>query len=116
LIEKNGDDFMKFAHRDQVRFISRDDRDISIPVAIINDTMAAEYWPNQNPLGRRLELPEGKNFLQIIGIVKIPFLSPCATKFTAPIPRWRSKISVLDEAQVVRAFYSIEGARETAPQ
>ena len=45
------------------RDFSQDDRDISTPVAIINDTMAAEYWPNQNPLGRRLELPEGKNFL-----------------------------------------------------
>jgi predicted permease len=52
------------------RDFSQDDRDISTPVAIINDTMAAEYWPNQNPLGRRLKLPEGKGFLQIVGIVK----------------------------------------------
>ena len=52
------------------RDFSQDDREISTPVAIINDTMAAEYWPNQNPLGKRLQLPGGKDFLQIVGIVK----------------------------------------------
>jgi macrolide transport system ATP-binding/permease protein len=52
------------------RDFSKDDRDISTSVAIINDTMAAEYWPNQNPLGRRLQLPQGKTVFQIVGIVK----------------------------------------------
>ncbi|MGC1902403.1 MAG: ABC transporter permease [Candidatus Acidiferrum sp.] len=48
----------------------QDDRDGSTSVAIINDTMAAQYWPNQNALGRRLQLPQGKNSLQVVGIVK----------------------------------------------
>jgi predicted permease len=52
------------------RDFTQDDRDISAPVAIINDTMAAEYWPNQNPLGKRVQLPHGKGFLQIVGVVK----------------------------------------------
>ncbi len=52
------------------RDFTQDDRDISAPVAIINDTMAAEYWPNQNPLGKRVQLPHGKRFLQIVGVVK----------------------------------------------
>jgi predicted permease len=52
------------------RDFTQDDRDISTPVTIINDTMAAAYWPNQNPLGKRLQLPRGKEFLQIVGVVK----------------------------------------------
>jgi predicted permease len=52
------------------RDFTQDDRDISAPAAIINDTMAAEYWPNQNPLGKRVQLPHGKGFLQIVGVVK----------------------------------------------
>jgi predicted permease len=52
------------------RDFTQDDRDISNPVAIINDTMASQYWPNQNPLGKRLQLPRGKEFLQIVGVVK----------------------------------------------
>jgi macrolide transport system ATP-binding/permease protein len=52
------------------RDFTQNDRDISTPVAIINDTMAATYWPNQNALGKRLQLPRAKQFLQIVGIVK----------------------------------------------
>src|SRR5258708_39428476 len=33
--------------------------------------MAAKYWPGQDAVGKRLQLPQGKqNFLQIIGVVK----------------------------------------------
>ncbi len=52
------------------RDFTQDDRDISTPIAIINDTMAAKYWSNQDPLGKRLQLPRGKDFLQIVGVVK----------------------------------------------
>jgi putative ABC transport system permease protein len=52
------------------RDFTQDDRDTSTRVAIVNDTMAAKYWPNQNPLGKRLHLPGGKEFLQIVGVVK----------------------------------------------
>jgi predicted permease len=52
------------------RDFTQDDRDISTPVAIVNDTMAAKYWPNQDAIGKRLQLPQGKQFVQIIGVVK----------------------------------------------
>src|SRR5258708_17123606 len=52
------------------RDFTQDDRDISTPIAIINDTMAAKYWSNQDPLGKRLQLRRGKDFLQIVGVVK----------------------------------------------
>ena len=52
------------------RDFTQDDRDISAPVAIVNDRMADEYWPNQDPLGKLVQLPHGKGFLQIVGVVK----------------------------------------------
>jgi putative ABC transport system permease protein len=52
------------------RDFTEEDRDISTPIAIINDTIAAKYWPNQSPLGKRLQLPRGKDFMQIVGVVK----------------------------------------------
>jgi predicted permease len=52
------------------REFTQDDRDTSASVAIINDKMAAEYWPNEDPLGKRIQLPRGKDFLQIVGVVK----------------------------------------------
>jgi predicted permease len=52
------------------RDFTKDDRDISAPVAIVNDRMADEYWPNQDPLGKLVQLPHGKGFLQIVGVVK----------------------------------------------
>jgi macrolide transport system ATP-binding/permease protein len=56
----------------QGRDFTQDDRDISTPVAIINDTMAAK-WPNEDPLGKRFRLPQGphsKDLLQVVGVVK----------------------------------------------
>lgn len=52
------------------RDFTQNDRDISTPVAIVNDTMATEYWPGQDAIGKRLQLPQGKQFLQVVGVVK----------------------------------------------
>ena len=51
------------------RDFTQNDRDSSTPVAIINETMAAKYWPSQDALGKRLELPQANQFLQIVGVV-----------------------------------------------
>jgi predicted permease len=45
----------------------------SAPVAVINETMAARYWPNEDPIGKRitLGLPRPDNpWVTIIGIAK----------------------------------------------
>jgi predicted permease len=52
------------------RDFTPDDRDGSASVAIVNDTLASQYWPNQNPIGKHLQLPQGKHPLQVVGVVK----------------------------------------------
>jgi putative ABC transport system permease protein len=46
--------------------------DIGAPlVAIVNQHLANHYWPNQDPLGKRLRLEEGdKPWVEIVGVAK----------------------------------------------
>ncbi|HYK20521.1 MAG TPA: ABC transporter permease [Pyrinomonadaceae bacterium] len=57
----------------QGRFFDHNDNEKSIPVAIINETMARQYWPGENAVGRRFKLgdPNDKEspWRQIVGIV-----------------------------------------------
>jgi predicted permease len=52
------------------RDFTENDREGTTPVAIINDTTARRYWPNSNPLGRRIQLSGDKVLRQIVGIAK----------------------------------------------
>jgi macrolide transport system ATP-binding/permease protein len=59
------------------RPFTANDREGSAPVAIINEAMARQYWPNEDPLGRRLKIFSDKVPREIIGIaktVKVNFL------------------------------------------
>jgi len=55
------------------RFFAQNDNEQSVPVAIVNETMARQYWPGENALGRRFKLgdPDDKEapWIQIVGIV-----------------------------------------------
>jgi len=58
------------AHLRQGRFFETSDGPDSRPVAIINDAMAREYFPNQNPLGRRFRFDDsGTPWITIVGVV-----------------------------------------------
>jgi len=46
------------------------DRPDSTPVAVVNQKAAHDYWPNQNALGKRIQLPGEKEFRQIVGIAR----------------------------------------------
>jgi len=47
------------------------DDEKSVPVAIINETMAKKYWPQQNPIGRHFKLvSNAKQSVEIVGIAK----------------------------------------------
>ena len=48
-------------------FVRTDDENAP-PVAIINETMAAKYWPGKHPIGERLKVKD--RWLEIIGIAK----------------------------------------------
>jgi len=50
------------------REFTRSDNETAAPVAIINETMAARYWPGKNPVGERLQA-KGK-WMQIVGVAK----------------------------------------------
>jgi putative ABC transport system permease protein len=52
-------------------FTEQDTAD-SMPVAVINETLARRYWPNEDPLGKRLRLgaeEDGAPLCTIVGIV-----------------------------------------------
>jgi macrolide transport system ATP-binding/permease protein len=50
------------------REFARSDDENSPPIAIINETMAAKYWPGKNALGQRVKVKD--RWLEIVGIAK----------------------------------------------
>ncbi len=61
-------------------FVRTDDENAP-PVAIINETMAAKYWPGKNPAGQRLKVKD--RWLDVVGIAKN---ANYRTKFETPTP------------------------------
>ena len=51
------------------RDFTRFDNENSVPVAIVNEKMIAQYWHGEVPVGKRLQV-EGRT-LQVIGVVKV---------------------------------------------
>jgi predicted permease len=46
------------------------DRMGSVPVAIINDTMARKFWPTQTAMGRRFRFYTDRDYREVVGVVK----------------------------------------------
>ncbi|HYY56583.1 MAG TPA: ADOP family duplicated permease, partial [Pyrinomonadaceae bacterium] len=54
----------------QGRPFNEADNDRAMPVAVINETMARIYWPNESPLGKRFKVSGDDNpWLTIVGVV-----------------------------------------------
>jgi len=52
------------------RFLTDADREDTLPAVVINDTMAARYWPNEDAIGRQFMMgTDDKPWLTIVGIV-----------------------------------------------
>ena len=52
------------------RGFGRGDDAMSPPSVVINETLARQYYPNQNPIGRRLQQTGSNTFFTIIGVAK----------------------------------------------
>ena len=53
------------------------DNDGSLRVVVVNETMARQYWPNQNPLGKKIRLGGSEQGpLEVVGVVKdaVPYI------------------------------------------
>jgi len=56
----------------QGRYLDNRDNAQSMPVAVINETMARQYWPGENALGRRFKIGDPDSdlpWMEIVGIV-----------------------------------------------
>jgi putative ABC transport system permease protein len=56
----------------QGRYFETRDNAHSVPVAIVNETMARQYWPGENVLGRRFKLGDSEDdtpWMEIVGVV-----------------------------------------------
>jgi macrolide transport system ATP-binding/permease protein len=52
------------------RDFTRADRPDTRPIALVNDTMAAKYWPEQDPVGRRVQFEGEPTSREIVGVVE----------------------------------------------
>jgi predicted permease len=52
------------------RTFTEADRDGSVPVAIINDTMARLYWPDESALGKRFRFFVEEEYREVVGVVE----------------------------------------------
>lgn len=51
------------------RVFTAQDQMNTMPVVVINQTLASRYWPNENPLGKQINLPGQKLTATIVGVV-----------------------------------------------
>ncbi len=53
------------------RAFTADDKDGSRRVAIVNEEFAKTYWPNQDPIGKRMRLNDSQGpWLEVVGLAK----------------------------------------------
>jgi putative ABC transport system permease protein len=63
------------------REFTRNDDENAPPVAIVNETMAAKYWPGKDPVGQRLKVKD--KWMEIVGVAKN---AKYRTKLEQPTP------------------------------
>jgi putative ABC transport system permease protein len=71
------------------RAFTRADRPDTRPVAMINETMARMFWPDENPIGKRVRMIGEDVWMEIVGITgdirHEGFLNPIRQKLYVPI-------------------------------
>jgi predicted lysophospholipase L1 biosynthesis ABC-type transport system permease subunit len=63
-------------------------------VVIINESMAQHFWPNENPIGKRISNPRQEEWREIVGVVRdMQFPGALGEPYTryqnfVPLPQW----------------------------
>lgn len=52
------------------REFTNDDRPASIPVVIVNEKLAQDYWPGENAMGKRIRVPGERQMREIVGVAR----------------------------------------------
>ena len=93
----------------QGRSFDEHDNTGSVPVAIINETMAHRFWPNENPLGKRFKLgpPDSSNpWITIVGIAgdvkQMGLDAPVKSEMYFPYSQIFYNVSYAPSALVIR--------------
>jgi putative ABC transport system permease protein len=47
------------------------DREAALPVAIVNQKLARDYWPGEDAIGKRIRLPGEQRMREIVGVARI---------------------------------------------
>jgi len=85
------------------RVFSRQERDDKQPVVVINDAMAREIWPNEDPIGKRLADDTQATVIGVVGNVKnygllhkpaSEMYAPYTVKDFWPDMRWNMRLLV----------------------
>jgi putative ABC transport system permease protein len=80
------------------RLFTDDDRDGGHLVAIVNETLARRFWPEESALGKRIAL--GSQYSERIGSSSAPSASASA----ASIPRWITIVGVFHDTRQTREW------------
>ncbi len=51
------------------RYLEPTDRTLSMPVALVNETMARQYWPHEEVVGRRFRVGASETWRTVVGVV-----------------------------------------------
>jgi putative ABC transport system permease protein len=46
------------------------DRPTSLPVAIVNEKLAQDYWPGEDAIGKRIQIPGERQMREIVGVAR----------------------------------------------
>ena len=72
------------------RSLEETDRDGTPIVAVVNEALARQFWPDENPIGKQLSLFDNRETFEVVGVVRdIPEVNPSTP--TPPRMFWSNR-------------------------